>query len=130
MSVKNNKMHAMLDQMGRLLEERIKGKIFKIDTIEADPYRSARIFAGSVWETRRAVLEVLMERYPPRRQLSAERYDVIIYGIPAWSPYAVFSSMNPILTLISSGLGYLGGTIQALGKKGCTVIIVTDYIPS
>ncbi len=125
MSVKNNKMHAMLDQMGRLLEERIKGKILKIDTIEADPYRSARIFAGSVWETRRAVLEVLMERYPARRQLSTERYDVIIYGIPAWSPYAVFSSMNPILTLISSGLGYLGGTIQALGKKGCTVIMVT-----
>ena len=33
--------------------------------------------------------------------------------------------MNPILTLISSGLGYLGGYIEALGKPGCTVILAT-----
>jgi len=33
--------------------------------------------------------------------------------------------MNPILTLISSGLGYLGGYIEALGKPGCSVIMAT-----
>ena len=33
--------------------------------------------------------------------------------------------MNPILTLISSGLGYLGGYIEAVGKPGCSVIIAT-----
>ena len=33
--------------------------------------------------------------------------------------------MNPILTLISSGLGYLGGYIEALGKPGCTVVLAT-----
>jgi len=45
--------------------------------------------------------------------------------VPAWSPYAAFASMNPILTLISSGLGYLGGYIEALGKPGCSVILAT-----
>jgi len=125
MSIKNNRMHAVLDKMGELLEGKIPGKIFKIDTVESDPFTSARVFAGSVWETRKAVLDVWMAHVPSRRDLSKERYDVVLYGVPAWSPYAIFSSMNPILTLISSGLGYLGGTIQALGKPGCTVIMVT-----
>ena len=34
-------------------------------------------------------------------------------------------TMNPILTLISSALGYLGGYIEAVGKPGCSVIIAT-----
>jgi hypothetical protein len=125
MSVKNNRMHAVLDKMGELLEGKIPGKIFKMDTIDAGPFQSAHIFAGSVWETRKAVLGLWMEHVPPRRDLSKDRYDVVLYGVPAWSPYAIFSSMNPILTLISSGLGYLGGSIQALGKPGCTVIMAT-----
>jgi hypothetical protein len=125
MSIKNNRMHAVLDKMGELLEEKILGKIFKIDTIEADPFTSAHVFTGSVWETRKAVLDLWMAHVPSRRDLSKDRYDVILYGVPDWSPYAIFSSTNPILTLISSGLGYLGGTIQALGKPGCTVIMVT-----
>jgi len=33
--------------------------------------------------------------------------------------------MNPLLTLISSGLGYLGGAAQAVGKPGCSVILAT-----
>ena len=48
-----------------------------------------------------------------------------MYGVPAFSPYAAFSHVNPILTLISSGLGYLGGLIEAVGKPGCTVIMAT-----
>jgi hypothetical protein len=125
MSVDDNPMHRMLEEMGRHLEAHIPGRIFKIDTVEANPFQSAYVFAGSPWATRKAALEKLRLHYPPRRALSSERYDVILYGVPDWSPYAIFAEMNPILTLISSGLGYLGGTIQALGKPGCTVIMAT-----
>jgi hypothetical protein len=45
--------------------------------------------------------------------------------VPDWSPYAAFAHTNPILNLLSSGLGYLGGYIEALGKPGCSVIIAT-----
>ena len=54
-----------------------------------------------------------------------EKADIICYGIPNWSPYAALSCMTPILTLISTGLGYLGGMIGAVGKPGCSVIIAT-----
>jgi hypothetical protein len=54
-----------------------------------------------------------------------EPVDVVLYGVPDWSPYAAYSSTNPLLTLISTGLGYLGGMIEAAGKPGCTVIMAT-----
>ncbi len=125
MSLTNNRMHEMLDEMGRLLESKIAGRIFKVDTLLADPFRAAKIYAGSVWETRKAVLDTLSNLFPPRRSMSAEKFDVILYGVPNWSPYAIFSSMNPMLTLISSGLGYLGGMVEAVGKPGCAIIMVT-----
>jgi hypothetical protein len=126
MSIEGNQMHAMLDEMGELIEEKIgKGRIFKIETALADPIQVARIWAGSVGETRRAALELLKHQYPPRRELAQEKADLIVYGIPDWSPYASFSIMNPLLTLVSSGLGYLGGVIEALGKPGCSVILAT-----
>ena len=123
MSVHRNRMHAVLDEMGHHLEARLGKRIFKIDTLLADPHRPARIFAGAVDETRRAALEAQAELYPPRREASAERVDVLVYGVPDSSPYAIFASVNPILTLVSSGLGYLGGMIEAVGKPGCTVIM-------
>src|SRR5207245_9702342 len=61
----------------------------------------------------------------PRRVLARERLYWIVYGLPHARPYAVFSHVNPILTLISSGLGYLGGLVEAIGKPGCTVIMAT-----
>jgi hypothetical protein len=126
MSIVGNQMHAMLDEMGELIEEKIgKGRIFKIETALANPIQVARIWAGSVGETRRAALEMLKHQYPPRRELAKEKADLIVYGIPDWSPYASFSIMNPLLTLVSSGLGYLGGVIEALGKPGCSVILAT-----
>lgn len=125
MSVKDNRMHKVLDEMGAHLESKIDTPIFKLDAVEVNPFQTSKIVAGSVWECRKAVLAILEEQFPPRRSLSEDKYDVVIYGVPDWSPYAIFSHMNPILTLISSGLGYLGGTIQALGKPGCTVIMVT-----
>ena len=54
-----------------------------------------------------------------------EPVDTVVYGVPDWSPYAAYSHNNPILDLISTGLGYLGGVIPALGRKGCTVILAT-----
>jgi len=126
MSIEGNQMHAMLDEMGELIEEKIgKRRIFKIETALANPLQVARIWAGSVGETRRAALELLKHQYPPRRELAQEKADLIVYGIPDWSPYASFSIMNPLLTLVSSGLGYLGGMIEALGKPGCSVILAT-----
>jgi hypothetical protein len=43
--------------------------------------------------------------------------------VPDSSPYAIWASVNPILILISMGLGYLGGMIEAAGKPGCTVVM-------
>ena len=123
MSVNRNRMHAVLDEMGHHLEARLGKRIFKIDTLLADPDHAGRIFAGAVDETRKAALAEQAVLYPPRRDAAPERVDVLVYGIPDSSPYAIFASVNPILTLISSGLGYLGGMIEAVGKPGCTVIM-------
>jgi len=125
MSIKDNRMHRILEEMGEFLESKIHGKIFKVDTILANPMEVAKVFAGSVWETRKRALEIQADLFPARRDLSREKFDVLLYSVPDWSPYAVFSYMNPLLTLVSSGLGYLGGTIEALGKPGCSVILVT-----
>ena len=125
MAVHNNRMHTVLNEMGRHLEARLGRRVFKLDTLLADPYRVARVVAGSVDETRKHVLETLAGMFPARRDLSREHFDVLVYGVPDWSPYAAFSHVNPILTLISSGLGYLGGVIEAIGKPGCTVIMAT-----
>jgi len=125
MSIKNNRMHEMLDEMGRLAEEKIDGSIFKVDTLLANPLEVAHMYTGSVSGCRQAVVDELSRSMPDRRALSEEKLDVLVYGVPNWSPYAVFASMNPLLTLVSSGLGYLGGVIQAVGKPGATVIMAT-----
>ena len=125
MAVHNNRMHTVLNEMGAHLERRLGRRIFKIDTVLADPRRVGRVVAGGVDETRREVLQTLAGLFPPRRELARERLDVLVYGLPDWSPYAAFSHVNPILTLISSGLGYAGGLIEAVGKPGCTVIMAT-----
>jgi len=125
MSIKKNQMHEMLDEMGRFLEPKIKGKIFKVDTIPSGTSEVAKVYAGSIWETRKKSLEAMAGLYTNRRDLSDKKFDVLLYSVPNFSPYAINSFMNPILTLISSGLGYLGGAVQAVGKPGCSVILVT-----
>lgn len=125
MSLAHNPMHAMLDEMGALVESKLRQPVFKVDTLLASPFETARVLAGSVAATRKAAIELLSSLMPARRDLASEKFDVVIYGVPDWSPYAIFASMNPLLTLISSGLGYLGGTAQAVGKPGCTVIMAT-----
>jgi len=127
MSLERNLMHEILNEMGALIEQRIgRGRIFKIETVLANPLQVARVWAGGVAETRQAALEVLKGQFQPRRELIGEKADIILYGIPNWSPYAAFSHMNPLLTLISTGLGYLGGVIEALGRPGCSVILATS----
>jgi hypothetical protein len=124
MSVRNNRMHAVFNEMGEHLETSLGKRIFKVETVLANATKIGRIWAGGVTETRAAAQELLEQRHPPRRSQS-EPADVVVYGLPAWSPYATFARMNPLLTLVSSGLGYLGGYIEALGKPGCSVIVTT-----
>jgi hypothetical protein len=123
MSLSRNRMHDVLDEMGRHVERRLGRRVFKLDTLLADPFHAARVFAGGVDETRRAALEVQAARFPPRRAAAPEPCDVLVYGVPDSSPYAIWASVNPILTLVSMGLGYLGGMIEAAGKPGCTVVM-------
>ncbi len=126
MSMNKNRMHKILDEMGAVIEEKIGSqRIFKIETVLANPLEVHKIWAGGVTETRRAVLEVMKSQLKPRREILADKADIVLYGIPNWSPYAAFSVMNPLLTLVSTGLGYFGGVIEAMGKPGCTVILVT-----
>jgi hypothetical protein len=126
MSLDRNRMHEMLDEMGDLVERELGAeRIFKIETVLANPIAVHAMYGGSVGATRGAVVETLRRAQPPRRDLVAEPVDVVVYGVPAWSPYAAFSHTNPLLDLISTGLGYLGGVIQAVGKPGCTVVLAT-----
>jgi hypothetical protein len=124
MSVRENRMHSVLDEMGRLVESSLKRPVFKVETILANPTTIGRVWAGGVTETRAEVLQVQTSMHKPRRS-EAEPADIVVYGVPDWSPYATFARMNPLLTLVSSGLGYLGGYIQALGKPGCSVVMAS-----
>jgi hypothetical protein len=126
MSVEKNRMHQALDRMGAVVERALgPRRFFKLETVLSNPAQVHRVFAGSISATRRAALEVARAHHPPRRDLVPEKADVVLYGVPDWSPYAAFSRMNPILTLVSTGLGYLGGMVEAVGKPGCTVVMAT-----
>jgi hypothetical protein len=121
-----NRMHEMLDEMGAVVEKELgPERIFKLETVLANPLQVHALYGGSVGATRARVIEKLRAHQPARRALVDEPVDVVVYGVPAWSPYAAFSHTNPILDLISTGLGYLGGMIPALGKRGCTVVLAT-----
>lgn len=126
MSIERNRMHEILNEMGDLVEEKIgNNKFFKIETLLASPMQVGKMWAGSINQTRSELLKEVKNHIVSRREIVEEKVDVVIYGVPDWSPYATFSFMNPVLTLSSTGLGYLGGYIEAVGKKGCTVILTT-----
>ncbi len=126
MSMNKNRMHEILDEMGGLVEESIgKDRIFKIETVLANPLQVHKVWAGGISECRQAALELMRSELKPRREILKEKADIVLYGIPNWSPYAAFSVMNPMLTMISTGLGYFGGVIEAMGKPGCTVILAS-----
>jgi hypothetical protein len=126
MSLEKNRMHTILDEMGSLVEDKIgKERIFKIETVLANPLEVHAVWCGRIGDTRREVLDLMKSTLPPRREILPGKADIVLYGIPEWSPYAAFSTMNPVLTLLSTGLGYLGGVIEAMGKPGCSVILAT-----
>jgi len=126
MSMNKNRMHEILDEMGELVEETIgKDRIFKVETVLANPLQVHKVWAGGIFECRQAALELMRSELKPRREILNEKADIVLYGIPNWSPYAAFSVMNPLLTMISTGLGYFGGVIEAMGKPGCTVILAS-----
>ncbi len=124
MSVRGNRMHHVFEEVGRYMEEKLGKKFFKFETALANPAQISRVWAGGIDECRAAAMEYLGGFHAPRRS-QGEPADIVVYGVPNWSPYATFASMNPILTLVSSALGYLGGYIEAVGKPGCSVIIAT-----
>jgi len=126
MSMDKNLMHEILNEMGSLVEEKIgKERIFKIETVLANPLQVHKVWAGGIFETRQEALKLMKSELVPRRDIVKEKGDIVLYGIPKWSPYAAFSVMNPILTILSTGLGYFGGVIEAMGKPGCSVILVS-----
>jgi hypothetical protein len=126
MSTHANRLHQILDEMGALVYERLGAeRFFKVETVLANPMQVGRIWAGSVEACRAEVLALQAAQGQSRRDLLDEKVDVVCYGVPAWSPYAAFASMNPLLTLVSTALGYLGGVIEALGKPGCSVVLAT-----
>ena len=126
MSIDRNEMHRMLDEMGEVVDRELgEDRIFKLETVLANPLAVHEIHGGSVRATRRAALTTMRSNQPARRDLVEEKVDVVVYGVPDWSPYAAFSHNNPMLDLISTGLGYLGGMIEAIGKRGCTVVLAT-----
>jgi lactate racemase len=130
MSLDRNQMHAMLDEMGDLVDEKLgSDRVFKIETVLANPLAVHSMLGGSVDATRAAVLDKLRAHQPARRELVEEPVDIVVYGVPDWSPYAAFSHGNPMLDLISTGLGYLGGMIPAVGKRGCSVVLATPCPP-
>jgi hypothetical protein len=124
MSVRDNRMHKVFEEQGRYAEQKLGKKFFKFETVLANPAAIGACWAGGIDECRAAALGLLGSMHAPRRS-QGEPADVVVYGVPDWSPYATFASMNPVLTLISSALGYLGGYIEALGKPGCSVILAT-----
>lgn len=126
MSFERNRMHEVLNEMGAMVTDRLgPHRIFKLETIQANPLAVSTVLGGSVDATRAKAVEINRAHQSNRRDLVQEKVDVVVYGIPDWSPYGAYSSMNPILTLISTGLGYMGGVIEAFGKPGCTVILAT-----
>jgi hypothetical protein len=126
MSIDRNRMHDMLNEMGALVSRELgRERIFKIECVQANPIAMHKVFAGTVDACRGAALDIMRAASPPRRSLVSERVDAVVYGVPDWSPYAAYSTTNPLLTLISTGLGYMGGVIEAFGKPGCSVVLAT-----
>ena len=126
MSTEQNPMHDILADMGALVEEKLgKERFFKIETLQKNFFQVARFWAGSIPATRKAALAEMRKRFTRRRDLVSEKADIVLYGIPEGSPYAAFSRTNPFLSIISNGLGYLGGVIEGMGNPGCTVILAT-----
>jgi lactate racemase len=126
MSTAQNPMHDILDEMGALVEEKLgRDRFFKFETLQKNFFQVSKFWAGSIPATRKAALSEMRNRFIRRRDMLTEKADIVLYGVPEGSPYAAFSRTNPFLSIISNGLGYLGGVIEGMGKPGGTVILAT-----
>src|SRR2546428_5574537 len=96
LSVHGIRMHEVLGEMGRHLERRVGRRVFKIDTLLADPWRPAKVVAGSVDATRRELLGDVARMFPARRGQAGERFDVLVYGGPGPDPSPVFPHLDPV----------------------------------
>jgi len=83
MSLVKNPLHEILNEMGALVESKLgPERIFKIETLLANPFEVAYVWAGSVNATRREASKVLRAHTPPRRSLLEEKADIVCYGVP------------------------------------------------
>ena len=99
MSLDGNRMHEMLDEMGELVERELgRDRIFKLETLLANPLAVHRIFSETVGAARARVVEEVRTRQAARRNLVGEPVDVVVYGVPDWTPCAAFSHGTPSST--------------------------------
>src|SRR3990172_709451 len=93
MSVRENRMHTVLDEMGAVVEAKLKRPVFKVETVLAHPATIGRVWAGGVAACRAAAVETQSSLHKPRRS-EAEPADGVIYGGAAWSPHATLPRLN------------------------------------
>lgn len=122
-SIRKNPMHEALNEMADQLKARSGKKYFKIDTVSG-PEGISHVFAGDTNAVHEKSFSVISAHAPPKKTYE-DKADVLVFGIPNYAPYAIFSGMNPILTLLAMGLGYIGGITEALARPGCSVIMAT-----
>src|SRR3989304_2443531 len=89
---------AELGERGAVVAANLKRPVFKVEPVLAHPATIGRVWAGGVAECRAAAVETQSSLHKPRRS-EAEPADVVIYGVPAWSPYPTRSRTTPPLTL-------------------------------
>ncbi len=124
MTLGRNLLHEILNEMGALVKEKVgSNKIFKIETLLSNPFQVGKIWAGDIDTVRNEALSLMRKHQKLRREIVNRKFDIICYGVPAWSPYAAFTSMNPFLAVISTGLGYMGGMVNVVAKESSTVIL-------
>ena len=83
MSMNKNKMHTILDEMGALIEDNLgKERIIKIETVLSNPLQVHKVWAGGVNECRREALAVMKSQLQPRREIIAEKDDIVYVKYP------------------------------------------------
>jgi hypothetical protein len=117
---------AVLSEMGAWVEDNLgRERIFRIETVSTDSGRSHAVWSGRIADVRQAILEEAPTEPRPVFSAPEEKADIVICGVPDWSPWSAYGVTDPILTLISTGLGFLGDAIESAGRPGCSVILAT-----
>ena len=73
MSFERNRMHDMLTEMGRVVVDKLgPHKIFKLETIQANPLQVSQVLGGTVDATRARAVEIMRAHQSNRRDLVRE----------------------------------------------------------